>query len=141
MRRSLVGIVLIAGLVLASAGLGAAPRRDPDSCPRDSKLIGQVSVFGDEFEDSWWSLIVDGMRAGGLLTDTAQRDYLNGVFGTNFTTLAGVRDFNLQGVSDAWDKNGNGHVCAYNLRGTRAYNNDPLFNYTWFGISDDKIRK
>jgi len=141
MRLRFLGIVLVAGIVSASGALRAGPMRSPDSCPRDSKLIGQVSVFGDEFEDSWWNLIVNGMRAGGLLTDTAQRDYLNGVFGSSYATLAEVRDFNLQSISEAWDKNGNGMLCAYDLRGTRAYNTDPYFSFTWFGVSDDKIRK
>jgi len=121
---------------LTSAGNGQGPQ----TCPQDSKLIGRVSVFGDENEASWWSLIFNGMIAGGLTTPEQQRDYLNSVFGTNFATLAEVRLFNLQAVSDAYDKNQNGFVCAYELRGTRAYNNDPLFDYTWFGISDDKDR-
>jgi hypothetical protein len=141
MRAFFVGIVLVVGVVLASDALRAAPLRNPGDCPRDAKLIGQVSVWGDEFEDSWWNLIFNGMISGGLLTNTAQRDYLNGVFGTSFATLAEVRDFNLQDVGDAFDKNGNGYVCAYSLRGTRAYNSDPYFNFTWFGVSDDKIRK
>ena len=141
MRAFFVAIVLVTGVVSASDALRAAPMRNPGDCPRDAKLIGQVSVWGDEFEASWWNLIFNGMVAGGLLTDTAQRDYLNGLFGTSFATLAEVRDFNLQGVADAYDKNGNGFVCAYDIRGTRAYNNDPFFNYTWFGVSDDKIRK
>jgi hypothetical protein len=109
-------------------------------CPQDSKLIGQVSVFGDANEASWWSLIYNGMIAGGLTTPQQQRDYLNSVFGTSFATLDEVRLFNLQAVSDAYDKNQNGFVCAFELRGTRAYNNDPLFDYTWFGVSDDKDR-
>jgi len=141
MRSFFAGIVLLAGVAVSSDGLRAEPLRNPGTCSNDSKLIGQVSVFGDEFEDSWWSLIFNGMIAGGLVTETAQRDYLNGVFGTNFATLAEVRDFNLQDVADNFDKNGNGFVCAYNLRGTRAYNTDPYFNFTWFGVSDDKIRK
>jgi len=141
MRQRLVGIVLIAGVVFAADALRAAPVRDPGNCPSDSKLIGQVSVWGDEFEASWWNLIFNGMIAGGLLTETAQRDYLNGVYGTSFATLAEVRNFNLQDVADFFDKNGNGFVCAYQLRGTRAYNTDPYFNFTWFGVSDDKIRK
>ena len=110
------------------------------TCPQDSKLIGQVSVFGDKNEMSWWRLIYNGMIAGGLTTPDQQRDYLNSVFGTTFATLAEVRLFNLQTVSDANDKNKNGFVCAYELRGTRAYNSDPLFDYTWFGVSDDKDR-
>ena len=141
MRAFFVAIVLVSGMVFATDALRAAPMRDPGSCPSDSKLIGQLSVWGDESEDSWWSLILNGMVAGGLVTPTAQRDYLNGVFGTDFATLAEVRDFNLQSVADAFDKNGNGYVCAFNLRGTRAYNTDPYFKYTWFGASDDKIRQ
>jgi len=141
MRIRFAGIVLVAAAVFASHALRAAEMREPGDCPRDSKLIGQVSVFGNEFEASWWHLIFSGMVAGGLLTETAQRDYLNGVYGTNFATLAEVRDVNLQDVSDAFDKNGNGFVCAYDLRGTRAYNGDPYFDFTWFGVSDDKIRK
>ena len=121
---------------LTSAGSGQGPQ----TCPQDSKLISRVSVFGDENEVSWWRLIYNGMIAGGLATPDQQRDYLNSVFGTSFATLAEVRSFNLQAVSNAYDKNQNGFVCAYELRGTRAYNNDPLFDYTWFGISDDKER-
>lgn len=139
MRRHLVQIVIAVAL-LGSHALGAAPMRDPGSCPRDSKLIGQVSVWGDESEASWWNLTFNGMLAAGLVTETAQRDYLNLVFGTNFATLAGVRAFNLQLVEDAYDKNGNGFVCAYDVRGTRAYNTDPFFEFTVFGVSDDKLR-
>ena len=141
MRSFFVAVVIVAGTIVSSDALRAAPMRDPGNCPSDSKLIGQVSVWGDEFEDSWWNLIHGGMVAGGLVTDTAQRDYLNGVFGTDFATLAEVRDFNLQSVADGFDKNGNGYVCALSLRGTRAYNTDPYFKYTWFGVTDDKIRK
>ena len=54
--------------------------------------------------------------------------------------LPGVCSDDLEGVS-SFDKNQNGFVCAYDLRGTRAYNDDPYFNFTWFGVSDDKIRK
>jgi hypothetical protein len=141
MRRRFMEITLIAGLVFASVAVRATPVPDPGSCSRDSKLIGQVSVFGDQNEASWWRLIYNGMIEGGLITTDQQRDYLNGLFGTNFATLDEVRLFNLQGLSDAFDKNGNGFVCAYDLRGTRASNDDPYFAFTWFGVSDDKIRE
>jgi hypothetical protein len=141
MRLRFSGIVLIVGVIFASFTLRASPVQDhPGVCSDDSKLIGQVSVFGDENEASWWRLIFNGMIEAGLTTEDQQRDYLNGVFGTSFTTLDEVRFFNLQGVS-SFDKNHNGFVCAYDLRGTRAYNDDPYFNFTWFGVSDDKIRK
>lgn len=84
--------------------------------------------------------VVALMVAYGFTTPIQQRDYLNGVFGTSFQTLEEVRDFNLQAISDAFDKNQNGYVCAHDLRGTRASNDDPLFEFTWFGVSDDKLR-
>jgi len=140
MRHRLAGIAVVVSIIAVSAAVRATAVPDPGSCQRDSKLIGRVSVFGNEFEASWWNLIYNGMIAGGLTTSDQQRDYLNGVFGTSFATLAEVRLFNLQGLSDAYDKNGNGFVCAFDLRGTRASNDDPLFQYTWFGVSDDKIR-
>jgi hypothetical protein len=140
MRLRFAAVVLIAVLIVACVAMQAAPALGADVCPRDSKLIGQVKVFGTEFEASWWRLIYDGMVEYGLTTPTQQRDYLNGVYGTSFSTLEEVRDFNLKDVSDSFDKNQNGYVCAYDLRGTRAYNDDPLFGFTWFGVSDDKIR-
>ena len=139
MRLRLTGFALLAGVILASIAVRATTP-DPGRCPRDSKLIGQVSVWGGQNEASWWSLIYHGMLAAGLATPDQQRDYLNGVYGTSFATLDEVRTFDLQGVSDGFDKNQNGFVCAYDLRGTRAYNDDPYFDFTWFGISDDKVR-
>jgi hypothetical protein len=142
MRLRLVGIALVAGVVFASVVLQATPA-GPDVCPRSSHLIGQVSVssVSTTYGTSWWSLIYKGMVDYGFLTDDEQRDYLNGVFGTSYDTLEGVRAFNLQSVADGFDKNQNQFVCAYDLQGTRAYNTDPLFDYTWFAVSDDKIRK
>jgi hypothetical protein len=140
MRLRFAGSLLIAVVIAATAALHATTPPNPGVCQRDSKLIGLVSVFGDEFEASWWRLILNGMIAGGLTTEDAQRDYLNGVFGTTYATLAEVRLHNLEGLSAAFDKNGNGFVCAFDLRGTRAYNQDPLFEFTWFGVSDDKVR-
>jgi len=90
MRVGVAGSLLLAVVLAVSVQLRATPARDPGNCPRDTKLIGQVSVFGDEFEASWWQLIFNGMVAGGLTTPNAQRDYLNGVFGTAFGTLAVV---------------------------------------------------
>ena len=136
---SVVLMVLVLVLVISVAFQGT-PMRNPGLCPRDTKLIGQVTVFGNQFEASWWRLIYNGMVDYGFTTPDQQRDYLNGVFGTSFATLEEVKDFNLQGISDNFDKNQNGYVCAYDLRGTRAYNTDPLFEFTWFGVSDDKIR-
>lgn len=37
-----------------------------------------------------------------------------------------------------FDKNGNGFVCAFALRGTRAYLNDPQYTLYTFGVADDR---
>ena len=141
MRLRLAATVLVVSMIGTSARLLAMPPRDPGTCPRDSKLIGAVSTFGDESEASVWQILYTGMIAAGLITPDEQRDYLNGVFGTSFATLDEVKNYNLQIVSDTFDKNANGFICAFDLRGTRAYNTDPYFEFTWFGASDDKIRK
>ena len=62
-------------------------------------------------------------------------------FGQQFTTLDAARDYNLQVLSDAFDKNQDGLVCVYDLRGTRANLRDPYSKYTYFSVSDDKITK
>jgi hypothetical protein len=142
MRLRFLGIVAIAGSLLTSVHQRATHAWDPGSCPSDSKLLngGPTRVFGDG-PGTWWGLVTDGLLAAGFDTEVEQLAYLNGVFGTQFTTLAQVKAFNLQLVSDAWDKNQNGQVCAYELRGTRAHFGDPLINLTAFGISDDRIAK
>ena len=33
------------------------------------------------------------------------------------------------------------YVCAFQLRGTRAYSGDPLIDITSFGIADDRVSK
>jgi hypothetical protein len=35
----------------------------------------------------------------------------------------------------------NGYVCAFELRGTRAYLDNPYVDLTFFGISDDEVGK
>jgi hypothetical protein len=52
-----------------------------------------------------------------------------------------AKDFNLTSLSDIYDANQNGYVCAFELRGTRAYSGDPLINLTTFGVSDDRLGK
>jgi hypothetical protein len=138
MRLRLAGIALVALFLFTSDVLRTTA--DPGVCPRSSHLIGQVSVSLALPGPSWWDLIFNGMIAYGLTDPDDQAAYLSGVFGQHFTSLEEARDINVKAVADAFDKNHNGYVCAYDLEGTRAYNTDPLFQFTWFGVGDDKIR-
>jgi hypothetical protein len=115
---------------------------EPGICSSDSKLLngGPTLVFG-EGPGTWWGLVENGLVEAGFADEPEQIAYLNQVFGTSFDALDELRDYNLQLVEDNWDLNQNGYVCAYELRGTRAYLGDPFINLTFFGISDDKVRK
>jgi hypothetical protein len=141
MRLRFMGIALLAGSILATVTLRANLAEEPGDCPNDSKLLndGPTSVFGDG-PGTWWGLIIDAVQAAGFDEVDDQIAYLNEVFGTTFDSLEALKDFNLQLVSDVFDKNQNGYVCAFDLRGTRAYL-DPLSRLSYFGIGDDHLRK
>jgi hypothetical protein len=141
MRLRCMLCALIAGFLSASVTV-RAQSVEPGRCPSDSKLLngGPTLVFG-EGPGTYWGLIIGGLEAAGFETTEQKIDYLNQVFGTDFTTLDELKDYNLSLVDEGWDLNQNGYVCVYELRGTRAYLGDPFINLTFFGISDDKISK
>ena len=142
MKLRVAGIGLVVAVLLTSAAVRAIPAMAPGRCPSDSKLLngGPTAVFG-EGSGTFWGLVVNGLNAAGFATDAEKLAYLNTVFGTDFGTLAEVKAFNLQLLSDTWDINQNGFVCAFELRGVRAYFGDSLLNLTTFGVSDDRIGK
>jgi hypothetical protein len=111
-------------------------------CTSDSKLLngGPTQVFGD-VPGTYWNLIEGGLQSAFGNDEAAKIQYLSGVFGQQFTTLNAARDYNLQALSTTFDKNQDGLVCVYDLRGTRANLRDPYSKYTYFSISDDKINK
>ena len=138
MKSSFV-CALIAGLMLTSVSVRAG---EPGDCSNDSKLLngGPTLVYG-EGPGTWWGLVIDGLDAAGFETDDQKVAYLNQVFDTSFDNLDQLAIFNQNLVENSWDLNQNWYVCAYELRGTRAYLDDPFINLTFFGISDDKNKK
>jgi hypothetical protein len=132
---------LIAGVMLAPVA-ARAQSGEPGRCPNDSKLLngGPTLVYG-EGPGTWWGLVINGLNAAGFETDKEKIAYLNQVFDTSFDSLAMLEIYNQNLVEVSWDHNQNGHICAYELRGTRAYLGDPFINLTFFGISDDMVRK
>lgn len=141
MKLSRMLNVLLAGLILTTV-TARAQGSEPGRCTNDSKLLndGPTLVYG-EGPGTWWGLVIDGLDAAGFSSEEEKIDYLNHVFNTDFDNLNDLKTFNLDLVSASWDHNQNGWVCAYELRGTRAYFNDPFLNLTFFGISDDKLSK
>jgi hypothetical protein len=129
------GVMIGSGVVRAQSG-------EPGVCPHDSKLLngGPTAVFGDG-PGTWWGLVTDGLNEAGFVEEQEQIGYLNNVFGTDFDNLNDLKTYNLNLLEETWDKNHNEFICAYELRGTRAYLDDPFINLTFFGVNDDKLPK
>lgn len=136
--RSLVAGSIVVTSISVSADALAAPR----SCPNDSKLIngGPTRISGDG-PGTWWGLVINGLLSAGFVAEDDQIDYLNEIFDTRFDTLQELKAYNLQLVREVWDENHNGYVCAFQLRGTRAYFHNPYVDLTFFGITDDRVAK
>lgn len=139
LRSVAIGLCI---LVSSAPQLAIAGVQTGAICTSDSKLLngGPTQVFGDA-PGSYWSLIEGGLQSAFGNDEAAKIQYLSGVFGQQFTTLKEARDYNLQAVSTTFDKNLDGLICVYDLRGTRANFRDPYSEYTYFSISDDKIIK
>ena len=152
----------IASMLVACGGGGdAAPSRETATgqsssslrdaasvagdCPNDVKLLngGPTAIYG-EGAGGYWSVILGGLHDAGFSTDSgndaAAIAYLNQIFGTTYSTLEQLKAYNLQLTELTWDKNRNGFVCVFDLRGRRASSGDPYFNLTYFGISDDRLK-
>ena len=137
LRNSIYVVLMIAAFAAAALNVNA----DPGACPSDSKLLngGPTAVFG-EGDGTWWGLIIGGLDAAGLNDDEQKVAYLSEIFGIQFEGLDDAKQYNLDLLSQGWDINQDGYVCAYSLRGTRGQAEDPYFNLTHFGVSDDRIR-
>ena len=134
--------LLVAGAIITSLDVCAGTLGEAGTCPNDSKLLngGPTKVFG-EGPGTWWGLVINGLLAAGFVDEDDQIDYLNQIFNTSFDTLEELKAYNLQLVEDTWDENHNGYVCAFQLRGTRAYYQNPYIDLTFFGVTDDKVAK
>jgi len=139
--RGITGL-MVAGALVASFAVRADTAPGAGTCPNDSKLLngGPTEVFGDG-PGSWWGLVINGLLAAGFVDEADQIGYLNQIFNTSFDNLEDLKAYNLLLVYDTWDENHNGYVCAFQLRGTRAYFHNPYVDLTFFGVTDDKLRK
>ena len=130
MKKSLAAIALG---VLVTTGISATPyAKGPQACLPDSKLIGRFAASTADTPGTWWRLTKDRFDDAGV---TDYKAALESFYGQDFATLADAIDFLIDGV-ESWDANGNGYVCAYEVRGTRAFlGANAAF---LLGIADDK---
>jgi hypothetical protein len=136
--QNLICVVLVIGAFTAGA---LRINANPGACPNDSKLLngGPTAVYGDG-DGTWWGLVIGGLNEAGLIGDDQKVAYLSEIFGIEFEDLDAAKQYNLDLLSHVFDANQDGYVCAYSLRGTRGQADDPYFNLTHFGVSDDRIR-
>ena len=104
----------------------------PQACAPDTKLIGRFAASTADVPGTWWRLSKDRFDALGV---TDYKAALEGFYGQSFATLDDAIAFLIDGVK-SYDTNGNGYVCAYEERGTRAWLGvNALY---LLGIADDK---
>ena len=114
------------------AAAATSKGQGPQACLPDAKLIGRYAASTADVPGTWWRLTRDRFDAEGV---TDYKAALEGFYGQSFDTLDDAIEFLIGGVA-AWDANGNGYVCAFYVRGTRARLGDNAAFL--FGIADDK---
>jgi hypothetical protein len=121
-----------AAVLLPIAAAATANGQGPQACVPDAKLIGRFAASTADVPGTWWRLTKDRFDALGV---TDYKAALEGFYGQSFPTLAGAIQYLIDGVA-SFDTNGNGYVCAFEERGTRAYLGvNALY---LLGIADDK---
>lgn len=116
----------------AMSEVATANGEGPQACVPDAKLIGRFAASTADVPGTWWRLTKDRFDALGV---TDYKGALEGFYGLSFPTLADAIQYLIDGVV-SWDTNGNGYVCAFEERGTRAHLGiNALF---LLGIADDK---
>jgi hypothetical protein len=115
-----------------TAGVATENGQGPQACMPDSKLIGRFAASAEDVPGTWWRLTKDRFDALGV---TDYKAALEGFYGQSFSTLDAAIQFLIDGVA-SWDANGNGYVCAFEVRGTRAYLGENALYL--LGIADDK---
>jgi hypothetical protein len=128
---SITGAGMLVAAMLAPATVVAAA---PGDCNSDSKLIGPILLSASDEPGTWWGLTKAGFDSAGI---TDYKATIEGFFGTPFNSLDDAIDALVAAVRPL-DTNGNGFVCAWSLRGTRAYLGDPSYADYFFQVRDDK---
>jgi hypothetical protein len=117
---------------LPVAATATANGQGPQACMPDAKLLGRFAASTADVPGTWWRLTKDRFDALGV---TDYKAALEGFYGQSFNTLNDAVQFLIDGV-ESWDANGNGYVCAFEVRGTRAsLGENAAF---LLGIADDK---
>jgi hypothetical protein len=113
--------------------LATAAGQGEPGCHPDSKLIGRIELSTNDAPGTWWYITRQGFDASGV---TDYRAFIESLFGQAFATLDDAISFLVNQVRPL-DENGNGYVCAYSTRGTRANYGQPGVTNFLFSTTDD----
>ncbi len=146
-RLSLSALMILAA---ACAGEGAtAPQddapavltglasgvKDSPMCRPGDRFLGRILISTEDVPGTWWYLTRTGFDAAGV---TDYKAKIESFFGTTFQTLDDAVAYLVANVAELDARlNNNGYVCAYEFRGTRAWREDPDFNFYTFLVYDD----
>ena len=117
---------------IAATGVTSANGAGPQACVPDAKLIRRVAASTEDVPGTWWRLTKDRFDELGV---TDYKGTLEGFYGQSFATLDDAIGYLVDLVA-AFDTNGNGYVCAYEVRGTHAWLGTAVLYL--FRIDDDK---
>jgi hypothetical protein len=147
-RRIVLAIVAASGVGACTVETPTVPTLQPTSqlakvsgssapgCHPDSKLIGRIELSTADAPGTWWYITRRGFDAAGI---TDYQAFIESIFGQTFATLDDAIAFLVELVRP-FDENGNGYVCAYETRGTRANYGLPNVSEYLFGTTDDDHR-
>ena len=117
---------------IPATGAASANGGGPRACVPDAKLIRRVAVSTGDVPGTWWRLTKDRFDELGV---TDYKGTIEGFYGQSFDTLDDAIGYLVDLVA-AFDTNGNGYVCAYEVRGTHAWLGEAVLYL--FRIDDDK---
>jgi hypothetical protein len=119
-----------------AAHLATATGSSVPGCHPDSKLVGRIELSTADVPGTWWYITRQGFDAAGI---TDYQGFIEMVFSQPFATL-GDAIAHLVNAVRPFDENGNGYVCAYETRGTRANYGLLHVSEYLFGTTDDNHR-
>jgi hypothetical protein len=132
-RMIMVGLCALAFVIMGAQMLKVS------DCAGDDKLIGRVALSSEPSSSTLWTLTRAELKQRGIDVDDPEAvlEVVNAWLGTEFTRLQPAIDALVESTR-AFDLNGNGFVCAYDVRSARRNSGDPFTRHYALGVSDDK---
>jgi hypothetical protein len=129
----MVGLCALAFVIMGAQMLKVS------DCAGDDKLIGRIELSSKPSSSTLWTLTRAELKQRGIDVEDPEAvlEIVNVWLGTEYRTLSLAVDALVESTR-VFDVNGNGFVCAYDVRGARRNSGDPFTRHYAFGVNDDK---